>query len=89
MPPLSCSVFNRYAGHHCRRQTSGAPGFMVGLRLSQGKVNDFDYQWPQGQTTARTWFSMPALAEVDDLHFASEGRDYQHGLSPGVTIEST
>lgn len=63
-------------------------GFTVGLRLSQGKVNDFDYQWPDSQKTARTWFSLLAESGVDYLHFASEGRGYQHGcvLKDGTVL---
>ncbi len=63
-------------------------GFTVGLRLSQGKVNDFDYQWPDGQNTARTWFSLLAQSQLDYLHFASEGRGYRHGcvLKDGTVL---
>ncbi|MBO1321391.1 oxidoreductase [Acanthopleuribacter pedis] len=64
------------------------PGFTVGLRLSQGKVNDFDYRWPGGRHTARTWFSLLAQTQVDYLHFASEGTGYQHScvLEDGTVL---
>lgn len=48
--------------------------FVVGIRLSQTKVNDFDYRW--SRTDAETIFSAIAGAGVDYLHVASEGRDW-------------
>jgi len=51
-------------------------GFIVGVRLSQTKINDFVYRWPGGATDAETIFKALAEAGVDYLHIASEGRDF-------------
>ncbi len=61
---------------------------VVGYRMSQTKVNDFDYRWPGGAAEARVYFDALAEAGVDYLHIASEGRDWiaTAALEPGVTI---
>lgn len=51
--------------------------FPVGIRLSQGKVNDHGYKWPGGRADAETIFAAVAEAGVDYLHIASEGRDWR------------
>lgn len=51
-------------------------GFLVGVRLSQTKVNDFSYRWPGGADDAETIFAALADAGADYLHVASEGRDF-------------
>ncbi|WP_276823538.1 NADH:flavin oxidoreductase [Mycolicibacterium mageritense] len=50
--------------------------FLVGVRLSQTKVNDFGYRWPGGAADAEVIFAAVAEAGVDYLHIASEGRDF-------------
>jgi 2,4-dienoyl-CoA reductase-like NADH-dependent reductase (Old Yellow Enzyme family) len=50
--------------------------FVVGVRLSQTKVNDLKYRWPDGAKDAETIFAALAEAGVDYLHIASEGRDF-------------
>jgi 2,4-dienoyl-CoA reductase-like NADH-dependent reductase (Old Yellow Enzyme family) len=50
--------------------------FVVGIRLSQTKVNDFTYRWPGGAADAEDIFAASAAAGVDYLHIASEGRDF-------------
>jgi len=50
--------------------------FVVGVRLSQTKVNDFTYRWPGGAADAEVIFSAIADAGADYLHVASEGRDF-------------
>jgi 2,4-dienoyl-CoA reductase-like NADH-dependent reductase (Old Yellow Enzyme family) len=40
----------------------------VGIRISQGKVNDFDHKWPEGEAGARQVFALLADAGVDYLH---------------------
>ena len=62
--------------------------FAVGVRLSQTKVNDFEYRWPGGETDARIIFRAVQAAGVSYIHMASEGRDWisTATLSPGVTI---
>ncbi|UUZ59930.1 NADH:flavin oxidoreductase [Nocardioides sp. B-3] len=51
-------------------------GFVVGVRLSQTKVNDFVYRWPGGAGDAETIFVALADAGAGYLHVASEGRDF-------------
>jgi 2,4-dienoyl-CoA reductase-like NADH-dependent reductase (Old Yellow Enzyme family) len=53
--------------------------FIVGLRLSQGKVNDFDYLWPGGLRDGEIIFEAVQTAGVDYVHFASEGKGFDHG----------
>jgi 2,4-dienoyl-CoA reductase-like NADH-dependent reductase (Old Yellow Enzyme family) len=50
-------------------------GFVLGVRLSQTKVNDFQYRWA-GADDARVVFTSLADAGADYLHIASEGRDW-------------
>jgi 2,4-dienoyl-CoA reductase-like NADH-dependent reductase (Old Yellow Enzyme family) len=52
------------------------PGFVVGVRLSQTKVNDFTYRWPDGERDAETAYAALAAAGADYLHVASEGRNW-------------
>lgn len=51
-------------------------GFLVGVRLSQTKVNDFSYRWPGGAGDAEIIFAALADAGAGYLHVASEGRDF-------------
>lgn len=53
--------------------------FLVGIRLSQGKVNDFDYLWSGGLNDGKMIFNAVANAGVDMIHFASEGMGFDHG----------
>ncbi|WP_214316529.1 oxidoreductase [Nonomuraea sediminis] len=52
------------------------PEFCVGIRLSQGKVNDFTHRWAGGVHDAEITFSALADAGATYLHIASEGRDW-------------
>lgn len=63
-------------------------GFLLGVRLSQTKVNDFTYRWPGGAADAETIFVALAEAGADYLHIASEGRDFidTARLSDGRTV---
>ncbi|WP_331763765.1 NADH:flavin oxidoreductase [Streptomyces anthocyanicus] len=49
--------------------------FWLGVRLSQTKVNDFQYRWA-GSDDARIVFASLADAGAGYLHIASEGRDW-------------
>lgn len=49
---------------------------LLGIRLSQTKVNDVAYRWPGGAADAETIFATLAATGVDYLHIASEGRDF-------------
>jgi 2,4-dienoyl-CoA reductase-like NADH-dependent reductase (Old Yellow Enzyme family) len=51
-------------------------GFVVGVRLSQTKVNDLTYRWPGAATDAEAIFAAVAEAGVDYVHIASEGRNF-------------
>ncbi len=48
------------------RQVAGA--HPVGVRISQGKVNDFDHKWPDGEADAEVIFGTLADANVDFIH---------------------
>nr|AFK73190.1 old yellow enzyme OYE6 [Achromobacter sp. JA81] len=49
------------------RQSASA-GFVVGVRSSQGKVNDFTHQWPGGQDDAARIFCTLGAQAIDYLH---------------------
>ncbi|QET05290.1 NADH:flavin oxidoreductase [Cupriavidus pauculus] len=42
--------------------------FTVGIRISQGKVNDFTHKWPEGVAGAHAVFRQLAEAGIDYLH---------------------
>ena len=50
--------------------------FVVGVRLSQTKVNDLDYRWPGGAHDAEIIFATLADTGIGYLHIASEGRNW-------------
>lgn len=50
--------------------------FVIGVRLSQTKVNDVAYRWPGAAEDAEVIFSAIADAGADYLHIASEGRNF-------------
>jgi 2,4-dienoyl-CoA reductase-like NADH-dependent reductase (Old Yellow Enzyme family) len=50
--------------------------FVIGVRLSQTKVNDLEYRWPGGAHDAEAIFAAVAEAGADYLHIASEGRNF-------------
>ena len=62
--------------------------FLLGVRVSQTKVNDFTYRWPGGVADAEVVFAALGEAGADYLHIASEGRDFidTARLSDGRTI---
>ncbi|MBO0639823.1 NADH:flavin oxidoreductase [Pantoea agglomerans] len=43
-------------------------GKVLGVRVSQGKVNDFHHKWKEGEAGARTIFALLADAGVDYIH---------------------
>ena len=49
------------------RATVG-PDFLVGIRISQGKVNDYQHKWANGQQDAEIIFSSVAAAGADYIH---------------------
>ncbi|MGM0750814.1 MAG: NADH:flavin oxidoreductase [Bacillota bacterium] len=42
--------------------------FVVGIRISQGKVADQNYKWPEGQAAAETIFTSLGKTELDYIH---------------------
>lgn len=48
-------------------------GFIVGIRVSESKVNNLAYRWPGGSETARRIFEVLAEIDPDYLHIAAEG----------------
>jgi 2,4-dienoyl-CoA reductase-like NADH-dependent reductase (Old Yellow Enzyme family) len=69
------------------RQAVGSD-FVVGIRLSQTKVNDIEYRWPGGSRDGEVIYRTLADAAVSYLHIASEGRNWIETamLDGGVTI---
>ena len=53
--------------------------FVVGIRLSQAKVNDFHYTWPGGIEDGKIIFKAMQDAGADYIHFASEGKGFRYG----------
>ncbi|GAB3334915.1 NADH:flavin oxidoreductase [Larkinella ripae] len=52
-------------------------GFVVGLRLSEGKVNNLAYRWEEGPDMAEALFAEVKKAGPDYLHIAAEGGGWQ------------
>ncbi|MEC5143128.1 NADH:flavin oxidoreductase [Chitinophaga sp. 212800010-3] len=48
-------------------------GFIVGLRISEGKVNNFSYRWPGGADTARAVLTEVQKVSPDYVHVSAEG----------------
>jgi 2,4-dienoyl-CoA reductase-like NADH-dependent reductase (Old Yellow Enzyme family) len=65
------------------------PTFLIGVRLSQTKVNDLAYRW-QGAAEAEEIFIAITDSGADYLHIASEGRAWRETaeLQPDLTITS-
>jgi 2,4-dienoyl-CoA reductase-like NADH-dependent reductase (Old Yellow Enzyme family) len=54
--------------------------FIIGVRVSEAKVNDFEYRWPGGREEAATIFGSLAVAGASYLHVAGEGRGFRSAL---------
>ncbi|GAB3985923.1 NADH:flavin oxidoreductase [Spirosoma daeguense] len=52
-------------------------GFLVGLRLSEGKVNHLAYRWEEGAEMAEAVFGEVRKSAPDYLHIAAEGGKWQ------------
>lgn len=78
----------RFGAEAVRRVRAAMPAdLVVGVRLSQGKVNDHAWHWPGGRQDGEAFFAAMAAAGADYLHVASEGRDYFEAADlGGVTI---
>ena len=58
--------------------------FTVGIRFSQGKVNDFEYKWPEAEADAKYTFEIAAKCGVDYIHtteFIAKQPAFGKGLS--------
>jgi 2,4-dienoyl-CoA reductase-like NADH-dependent reductase (Old Yellow Enzyme family) len=63
--------------------------YLIGIRLSQTKVNDFEYRWPGGEADGRVIFAAVKAAGVDFIHVASEGRDWLSTAKLGGNLTIT
>ena len=54
--------------------------FIVGVRVSEAKVNDFDHRWSGGAVEATTIVRALADAGAGYLHVAGEGRGFRESL---------
>lgn len=69
-------------------RSSVPTAFVVGLRVSQGKVNDLGYRWTDGRAHARELFTALRRERLDFLHVASEGLPWNEDadLGDGITV---
>ncbi len=63
--------------------------FVVGVRVSEAKVNDFTYRWPGGPAEAQTIFEKLAEAGASYLHLAGEGRGFRETLEKAAESYGT
>lgn len=59
--------------------------FAVGLRISQGKVNDFIHKWRGGEQEATAIFGALGRLPIDYLH-TTEFRAWQPAFEPGPSL---
>ena len=65
------------------------PDFLVGIRISQGKVNDYHHKWANGQQDAEIIFSRVAAAGADYIHtteFDAQASAFGEANSDGDTL---
>lgn len=68
--------------------------FIIGIRLSESKVNDLRYRWPGGSSTANEIFSILKSLDASYFHLAAEGGNwareclYNDGLSSSGIAKS-
>ncbi len=55
--------------------------FVVGVRVSEDKVNNYTYRWPGGAAEAETIFTALAEAGASYIHMAGEGRGFRESVS--------
>lgn len=60
------------AGISERIRSTVPPDFIVGLRISEGKVNNLHYRWEGGSATARQLLEVLKPLPLDYLHVAAE-----------------
>jgi len=87
---------DRYGGSLARRLTlitevveavrrAVGSGFIVGVRVSQGKVNDKAYKWPGGIADAETIFRALGRLAIDYLH-TTEFEAWQPAFAQGASL---
>jgi len=59
------------------------PGFVVGIRISQAKVNDAEHRWTEPD--AREILAVIAAQRPDYVHVAGEGADWASAAAVGTT----
>lgn len=52
-------------------------GFIIGLRLSEGKVNNFTHRFPGGAVTAKAILQEVKKADVSYVHISGEGGSWE------------
>jgi 2,4-dienoyl-CoA reductase-like NADH-dependent reductase (Old Yellow Enzyme family) len=70
-------------------RTAVGEQFILGVRLSEAKVNDFEYRWPGGPDEAATIFATLAGVGAGYLHVAGEGRGFRDALDGSATPLTT
>jgi len=53
-----------------------SPGFIIGIRLSESKVNDLTYRWPEGSVMATEVFNILKDTGAGYFHLAAEGGNW-------------
>lgn len=83
---LACRM--RLAGEivHAVRAAVG-PDFVVGVRVSQAKVNDFTYKWNGGEQEAAELFRALGALPIDYLH-VTEYEAWQPAFGTGPSLAS-
>jgi 2,4-dienoyl-CoA reductase-like NADH-dependent reductase (Old Yellow Enzyme family) len=86
----SASARIRYPAEIVAAVRDSSPAdFMVGVRVSEAKVNDFNYRWPGGATEAVTIFTALADAGASYIHIAGEGRGFGESIADGQEPRTT
>lgn len=60
-----------------------SPSFIIGIRFSEGKVNNLSYRWPGGADTAVAVFEEIAVIKADYIHIAAEGGNWARECAYG------
>lgn len=68
-------------------RTAVGPEFTLGLRISQGKVNDFTHKWRNAENEAALIFGTLAKLPVDYLH-TTEFEAWQSAFGNGASLAS-
>jgi 2,4-dienoyl-CoA reductase-like NADH-dependent reductase (Old Yellow Enzyme family) len=50
--------------------------FLIGIRLSESKVNDLTYRWPEGADAAKAIFNVLKDVDASYFHIAAEGGNW-------------